>query len=384
METFNPALFIWARETAGLTPTEAASALKLSPSTLEKIEQGEVQPSEAQLGRMSDVYRRTPTVFYLAAPPSKGTRGQDFRSVREQHASKDEVRLDSLIREVMSRHSIIRSAAEDSDEITFSLPIGRFHAEQDTKILLASICAHLNISREAYRGQKSVDEAFSYLRKACEEKGIFVVLLGNLGSHHTNIPPTVFRGFAIADQLAPMIIINDQDAKAAWPFTLLHEVAHLWIGQTGISAGFSENSVEILCNNIAGEFLLPESDIGHGLNGTTTNELVEYTSAIAKKFKVSRLLVAYRLYLYRRISAEAWSKLDAELRSIGMAERERAKETAKAKESGPDYFVVKRHRMGALTHFVQHALNEGYITTVKAAKVLGVNPRSLQTMIEGG
>jgi hypothetical protein len=79
------------------------------------------------------------------------------------------------------------------------------------------------------------EEAFAYLRQKVESSRIFVLLLGNLGSHHTNISVEIFRGFALADKIAPLAVISDNDAVSAWCFTTLHKVAHLWLGETGVS-----------------------------------------------------------------------------------------------------------------------------------------------------
>jgi Zn-dependent peptidase ImmA (M78 family) len=85
-----------------------------------------------------------------------------------------------------------------------------------------------------FRSQSSAEEAFSFLRSRAEEVGVFVLLKGDLGSHHTAIDLQTFRGFALADPVAPFVVINDQDSKSAWSFTLIHELAHLWLGQTGV------------------------------------------------------------------------------------------------------------------------------------------------------
>lgn len=88
-----------------------------------------------------------------------------------------------------------------------------------------------------------------------------MLLLGNLGSHHTNISVETFRGFAIADPIAPFIVINDQDARQAWAFTALHELAHLWLGVTGVSGASFEAAIEKYCNDVASEILLPAAEI---------------------------------------------------------------------------------------------------------------------------
>ena len=88
-----------------------------------------------------------------------------------------------------------------------------------------------------------------------------MLLLGNLGSYHTNIPSGVFRGYAIADPVAPFIVVNDQDALVAWAFTVLHELTHLWLGATGLSGSGNDAQIESYCNNVAGEMLLPSPEM---------------------------------------------------------------------------------------------------------------------------
>jgi Zn-dependent peptidase ImmA (M78 family) len=82
------------------------------------------------------------------------------------------------------------------------------------------------------------------------------------GNTHRGVSPAEFRGFAVSDKLAPLVYINSSDSRAAQIFTLVHELAHLWIGQTGISNEpvaeiISNNTIENKCNQIATEVLVP-------------------------------------------------------------------------------------------------------------------------------
>ena len=73
-----------------------------------------------------------------------------------------------------------------------------------------------------------------------------------------------FRGFAVSDRLAPLVFINTTDAKAAQIFTLAHQLAHVWIGASGISNPHlkearipPKNEIERFCNRVAAELLVP-------------------------------------------------------------------------------------------------------------------------------
>lgn len=127
--------------------------------------------------------------------------------------------------------------------------------------------------------------------------------------------------------MAPFIVVNDQDAKVAWSFTLLHELAHIWLGRTGLSGADFEQKIEQFCNDIASDILLPEVEMEELRHlGGERHELVLAVSDFASRRKVSRALVAYRLLKRRQIDRKQWSDLTEEFRRSWEAERARKKE----------------------------------------------------------
>ena len=381
----NPELMLWARETAGLTLEQAASALGL-PSTvrLEKIEGGDELPSRPLLLKMSKQYRRSLLTFYLSAPPKRGDRGQDFRTLPPDRATSDDALLDALVRDVKGRQNMVRSIVKEEEDGQALPFIGSRTMKDSVPGVLASIAEVLRIKVEDYRAQKTAEEAFAYLREKAESVGIFVLLIGNLGTHHSAISVESFRGFAIADAIAPFIVINDQDAKTAWAFTLLHELAHLWLGATGISGASAEIEIEKFCNDVASSFLLPRHELRELVvtDETPAAEAIEAIARFAWPRHLSRKMVAYTLLRANRIQRNTWLKLNRAINELWLGERERQKEAARRNESGPNYYIVRRHRLGkALLNLVDRTMGAGMLTPVKAAKVLGVKPRSVYPLL---
>jgi Zn-dependent peptidase ImmA (M78 family) len=265
--------------------------------------------------------------------------------------------------------------------------IGSASMSDSSEVLASRIKDRFNISLDEFRRQATVEDAFRYLRETIEAAGVYVLLLGNLGSYHTNLPAEVFRGFAIADPIAPFIFVNDQDARAAWAFTALHELTHLWLGATGVSGASMETRIEKYCSDVAGELLLPTGEIRAlvDLRKAPFAQVIETLSTFASARNLSRAMVAYRFFRTDAISRRTWEQVTESLRQEWIASRKKQEQEETIGESGgPSYYVVKRHRLGdALLDLIRRSLGEGIITYTKAAQVLGVKPTRVDPLIYG-
>ncbi|WP_407528421.1 ImmA/IrrE family metallo-endopeptidase [Methylobacterium oryzisoli] len=392
MARVNPAILLWARETAGLSLQQAAPKVGLKDTRkgsaedrLAALERGDEEPARATLLRMVKAYRRPLLTFYMPNPPARAERGEDFRTLPEDRRADSAAAVDALLRDVRARQDGVRAILEE--EGAEPLP---FIAALDIDVGPEQAAAYLGkaigFSLERFRNQRGVEAAFSYLRKAAEGAGVFVLLIGNLGSHQSAISPDVFRGIALADRVAPFIIINDQDAKSAWSFTLLHELTHLVIGASGISAGRAEGKVERFCNQVASLILMPDADLKtFDAALARAPELLGVQQAItefANARNLSRPAVAYRLHLIGVLSQSTWEAVSQAFRDEYLTDRVRQKERDKASDGAPDYYVVRRHRIGApLLDLVRRTLEEGNITPTRAAKILGVKARNVGTLV---
>ena len=394
MPKVNPEILVWARETAGLTQEAAARKLGFQSSTrstsaekLAIIEGGQREPSRTQLIKMAEHYRRPLLAFYLSKPPVQEDRGLDFRTTSAVHSTVDDALLDALIRDTRARQSMVRSLLEDEEEGESLLFVGSHWVDDGQVEVLKSLKDLLGVELHEYRGQDSPSAAFDLLRAKAERAGVFVLIKGDLGNYHTAISTAVFRGFSIADDMAPFIVINDQDARSAWSFTLLHEMVHLLLGQTGVGSSSVDDDNERFCDRVAGEFLLPSQELkGLALNGSSDlGAISKQIDTIAGERHLSRTMVAYNAYMAGRISQETLEELRSDYYQQWRAQREHERAQAREREGGPSYYVVRRHRLGRRTiDFVRRMMASDALSTSKAARILGVRPRQVHALLNTG
>lgn len=142
------------------------------------------------------------------------------------------------------------------------------------------------------------DNYFSYMVNLIEDAGILVFKNGIVKNNTSKrLEPSEFRGFALVDDIVPAVFINGADAMSAQLFTLCHEVAHIWIGQNGVSDWSNDSKIEAFCNKVAAEILMPESIFLQDwikLASSFSSD-VERILEISRNYKVSNYAAAIKL-----------------------------------------------------------------------------------------
>ena len=399
----NPAILAWARETAGLELEEAADRLDFIKPTEDEsaaqrllaFESGDRTPTRNQLLKFATVYRRPLLAFYMKQPPAKGERGDDFRQTAGRVSRRDNSLLDALLRDIRARQEMVRSLLEDEEEAHELTFVGSAKMDQEPGTVAASIASTLAFDHQRQELRRGgVDTLFKSLRERAESVGVFVLLVGDLGSYHTELSAEVFRGFAISDDVAPFVVINDKDARAARSFTLVHELAHIWLDESGVSGAPSPNTprshqdrIERFCNDVAGEFLLPTAalrtqsvrpDVGD------KQSAADIIRTLAHEWSVSEPMVAYRMNRIGLVETSIYRELVGEYVARWQRHRRRLRELLRDSEGRPDPHVIKRYKLGnALVDVVRRTLRDNTLTHTKAAKLLGVKPGSVERLLRG-
>ncbi|KKI18324.1 helix-turn-helix domain-containing protein [Sphingomonas sp. Ag1] len=385
----NPEILIWARETAGLDRVTAARKIGLKSAKgvpgeerLAAIEAGEIAPSPSLLRRMAAQYHRPLLTFYLAKVPAPPQVGEDFRTLPDRGDTSN-VLLATLLRDVKARQALVREVLEDDEDAAEVSLVGAAAGVTTATALADAMVKAVGFDRATYRAQGRAEDAFNYLRGLIEATGVYVLLAGDCGHWSTAIDVSVFRGFALSDELAPFIVVNDQDAKAAWSFTLLHELAHLLLGVTGVSGGAPSAGIEQQCNDAAAAVLVDEAEIvalQSLLRGRA--EDIAHIDALADRARISRTMVAYQLFRVGIINASRWGELRDTFRAHWIAQKEREREKSRGREGGPNWYVVRRHRLGAaILALARQGMSDGSLTPTRAARMLGVKPMNVYPLL---
>lgn len=159
--------------------------------------------------------------------------------------------------------------------------------------------ALLQFNIEDRKNTATWEEALRKFINQVDSAGIMVMVSGIVGGNtRRKLNPEEFRGFALSEKRAPLIFLNGADTKSGQMFTLAHELAHIWLGETGVSDVTPEfiptNKTEIWCNKVAAEMLVPTGIFKAQFN--SSNELSDEYCRLAKVFKVSTLVIIRRIF----------------------------------------------------------------------------------------
>ena len=207
--------------------------------------------------------------------------------------------------------------------------------------------------------------------------GVLVFINGIVGnSTHRKLDPDEFRGFALIDEYAPLIFINNSDYTSAQMFTVAHELAHIFVGAEGVS-NFeallpSDHATESFCNNVAAEFLVPHADL-EGLWKTVEKDDEPYQK-IARRFKVSVIVAARRIFDLGLIDQEQYFEFYGKY----LADERRYKES---RTGGGDFWNNQNVRLGRrFGAAVARAVKEGRLLHREAYRLTDLKGDSFERM----
>lgn len=285
-------MLLWAIERAHLAPDELTDAFPALPDWIE----GKRQPTLKQLERFARTVHAPVGYLVVPTPPDERLPIPDFRRRRPGHTSRPSADLLDTIHLCERRQAWYREYVRRTEQER--LPFVGSLSLQDSNVAAAErMRAVLGLTMAARAKYASWSDALRGMIDNAESAGVLVMVSGIVGSNtHRVLDPDEFGGFSLVGDFAPVVFINGSDTKAAQIFTLAHELAHVWLGESAVSDAplgrQVDNNVEVWCNAVAAEFLVPASSFlrafrpGAGLS--------QELQRLADEYRVSTLVILRR------------------------------------------------------------------------------------------
>jgi len=330
-----PDLLRWARERARLEPAALADRFP----RLAEWERGERRPTLKQLEAFAKATHAPVGYLFLPEPPVETVPIPDFRTLGDKQVAGPSPDLLDTLHVCQQRQEWFRNFALSLNESPLPF-VGAAHVGQDVRVIATAMRTALKFDVDARRALSSWTDALRQFIGQADALGVLVMVNGVVGSNNRRkLDPDEFRGFALADDLAPLVFINGADTKAAQMFTLAHELAHIWLGQSALSdvspfAGETTHRAETWCNQVAAELLVPLELFAREYRREA--EITGELARLARLFKVSTLVILRRVRDVGALTGEAfWQAYRAEA----------ARLRALAKPGGGDFYLTLAARV---------------------------------------
>ena len=374
-----PGVLRWARERAGLEREQLAVSLKLLTQEIEEWEHS----GRITFNNVDDLAKHTYTpvgYLYLSEPPDDSLPIADFRTRTGVSPTRPSPNLLDTVYQMQLRQAWMREEMISQGEPPLEF-VGAFGLDSSPSEVAVAIGDALLLSKGWAGVEGSWTNALRTLRDHIEAAGMLVVFNGVVGNNtHRKLDVDEFQGFALVDEYAPLIFVNNTDYKTAQIFTLAHELSHIFVGESGLSKvenlSPTDHATEGVCNKIAAEFLVPTRELHE--QWRTAKQSDDPYQHLAKNFKVSAVVAARRALDSELITKEAFFEYYYENRAKNWGGIQQSD-----KGTGGNFWNNQIWRIGArFGSAVSRAVTEGRVSYTEAYRLTGLKGDSFSNMPE--
>lgn len=373
----NGAILKWARECVNLSIEEAVLKTKLKSLTnddLLQFENGEKFPKINIAKNLAKIYGINLAVLYMPRIPKNiQPKINDFRQITNK-LSRNAV---LLIRKLVSHQEWLKEylVSNGYKELDFvgMISIKNTSVKETVKIIENKLNVQVNYNKDSKCN-------FNEIKKSLENKNIFVSIAN---SHNGNVKSKVevqeIRGFAIADKIVPFIFINSSDSDNAKLFTLIHELVHILIGETGISNIYSndtKNKVEVYCNKVASELLIPDKVFIKYWEEYKEDNIEKKILKLSKQFPSSQLAIIVKARSLKYIEEDIFNNFFDKFSNKKIIKNNN-------KKGGSDYYkTIDKLNTKKFANYVLEAYHDNEITLRDVYDLLSVKSNNLKKYID--
>lgn len=371
-----PTLITWARERSNYNIQSLSEKIKVKPEKLSAWEKGLEYPTFRQAEDLANKLRIPFGFLFLSNPPEERLPLPDLRTKDGEPPIKPSPDFLDVLYDALRKQQWYHDYLRENEAIPVPF-IGRFTSDTSASIIAEDIRRTLGITNELRKKSKTWEGFLTELIHIAENARIVVFRSGVInGNNYRKLNTNEFKGFAISDELAPLVFINEADYKTAQIFTLAHEFAHLWIGKSGISnpeyrgrASAQNNAIERVCDSIAAEILVPGEEFLLRWLDYKKTPIDNALQELAAHYRVSAFVILRRLYELDKITTKTFQGKYNDLLQKTT--------TKKPSDRGNFYTTLFARNSAVLTSVLVTAANEGRVSPREAAKLLNVRINTL-------
>lgn len=367
-----PQLLEWARKRYFPTVQSAADKLHISVEKLDAWERGTTRPTFRQAQSLASRLHVPFGYLFLSDPPIENLPLPDLRTVSGGTPSAPSPDFLDAILDAQRKQAWFREELllEDASALPF---VGRFTLDSTAATIAADIETTIGIDDKMRREAETWETFLTEFVRKTEAAGILVLRSGVAqGNNNRKLDVDEFRGFVISDHFVPLIFINSQDAKTAQIFTLAHELAHIWVDESGVSnpdyrrgSAGQTNATERLCNRVAAETLLPTADFLRSWNDTSN--LATNLQNLTRRYRVSSITVLRQALDLGKVDEDTYW-------DVFLSERNRR---ARKSKGGEFYNTFFARNSRTFTTAVVSAAVAGRVSRLDAAKLLNIKGQTI-------
>ena len=371
-------VFRWARERAGLSDENLAKKVHAKPEKIHAWETGQEYPNFQQAQKLASAFGIPLGYLFLSQPPQMTIPIADFRTFPGKEKANISPNLQSVLDDALRKRDWYAEWRKGEDLPALEL-VGKYSIRSQSEEIIQDMRQVLDIPTDFVTHLTTWEEHLRIFVQKVESAGVLVLQSGIVGNNTSRrLSLAEFRGFALADEFAPLIFINAQDSIAAKIFTLAHELVHIWTGTSGISnpeitpdTGDTQD-IERFCNQIAAQFLVPHQ--AFALRWDPKRDPVDNAQQLASYFRVSAQVVLRRGYDLGMISNDDfhWA-FQVILKAV---------KTPKTGGGGNFYNTLFSRNSRRFTRELLSAVNSGHLSYLDGARLLNTYPGKLVKAME--
>lgn len=374
----NGGMLKWARDRAGFRLDRLAKG-NVTVKKLKAWEDGDDHPTQTQAIALAEKLGISYAMLFMPNVPGPDDAPiPDLRTVSGQRMKNPSLAFRDVLNTTLVRQDWVRDERKNQGYKPLKF-IGRFSVKSDSKTVAADMRDELELSPSDRTECPDFEAFIKHLVSRAEALGILVMRSALVGHDtHRKLDEKEFRGFALSDPIAPVVFINDADAKAAQIFTIAHELVHLWIGQDGVSDRTpsrkteSTNRIEVFCDQVAAELLVPQAEFNKVWKD---GPLLTAAIAAAKHFRVSTLVALRRAKDLQRIDNDSFMEaVSAEYQRYRAADQKKREKQKEQEKQGGNFWASFDIRNGKVFNkSVADAIATNRASFTEASTLLGVS-----------